>query len=86
MMYKTINTDNILEMEYMGNVGQPEPTDETPIYISPYEIKPPNTLRKPRPKKTEEEVKQQKREIAKRHYYDNYEYKRFTKQYMLKII
>ena len=67
----------------MEEFGQPEPTDETPIYISPYEIKPPKTLRKPRPKKTEEEVKQQRRDIALKHYYEITNIKEHDKTYML---
>ena len=65
----------------MEEFGQPEPTEDTPIYISPYEIKQPR-----KPRKTEEEIKQKKREIALKHYYENYEYKRLQHKYMLKII
>ena len=86
MIYKTINPHHIFAMEEFGqpedDIGQPEPTDETPIYISPYETKP---KPKPRSKKTEEEIKQQKREIATRHYYENYEYKRLQQRYTLNI-
>ena len=62
----------------MEEFGQPEPTEDTPIYISPYEIKQPRTQGKPR--KTEEEIKQKKREIAIKHYYENYDYQRLQRQ------
>ena len=74
MQYKTINCYNLLAME---DVGQPEPREETPIYVSPYEIKQPKQPRKP--KRTEEEIKQQRRDIARRHYYANREYKQLQR-------
>lgn len=74
-----VNTHNCYTMSDLSDFKEPD--ENTEIYISKYEIK--GKRGRPRIIKTEEQLKElaeKKKQIAIKHYYDNWEYKRLQQK------